>query len=97
MPEIGFDEEPISPVSRDDTVTKRKPNRTISSEATRLTPRLANVTEPPVCQSNTRNAQMPNTSTSEPNSTKRIDISRSVRRVVSAAAPTDDRMSLSPA
>src|SRR5688500_17109179 len=25
MPEIGFDDEPIRPVSRDDTVTKRKP------------------------------------------------------------------------
>ena len=29
MPEIGFDEEPISPVSRDETVTNRKPNATI--------------------------------------------------------------------
>ena len=26
MPEIGFDDEPISPVSRDETVTNRKPN-----------------------------------------------------------------------
>ena len=25
MPEIGFDDEPISPVRRDETVTKRKP------------------------------------------------------------------------
>ena len=29
MPEIGFDDEPISPVSRDETVTKRKPKMTI--------------------------------------------------------------------
>ena len=29
MPEMGFDEDPISPVSRDETVTKRKPNATI--------------------------------------------------------------------
>src|SRR5437764_13894498 len=30
MPEIGFDDEPISPVRRDETVTNRKPNTTIS-------------------------------------------------------------------
>ena len=29
MPEIGFDEEPISPVSREETVTNRKPNITM--------------------------------------------------------------------
>ena len=34
MPEIGFDDEPISPVSRDDTVTNRKPRMTISSAPT---------------------------------------------------------------
>ncbi len=33
MPEIGLDEEPISPVRREETVTNRKPNRTISSGA----------------------------------------------------------------
>ena len=36
MPEIGFDEEPISPVSRDDTVTNRKPKTTISSAPSRF-------------------------------------------------------------
>jgi hypothetical protein len=35
MPEIGFDDEPISPVSRDDTVTKRNPKRMI-----RMAPRM---------------------------------------------------------
>src|SRR6266513_339651 len=30
MPEIGFDDEPISPVKRDETVTNRKPKATIS-------------------------------------------------------------------
>ena len=30
MPEMGLDEDPISPVRRDDTVTNRKPNSTIS-------------------------------------------------------------------
>ena len=29
MPEIGFDELPMSPVMRDDTVTKKKPKTTI--------------------------------------------------------------------
>ena len=29
MPEIGFDDEPISPVSREETVTNRKPSTTI--------------------------------------------------------------------
>ena len=29
IPEIGFDDEPISPVRRDETVTKRKPKATI--------------------------------------------------------------------
>ena len=29
IPEMGFEEEPISPVNRDETVTNRNPNRTI--------------------------------------------------------------------
>ena len=36
MPEIGFDEEPISPVRRDDTVTNKKPKATISNAPKRL-------------------------------------------------------------
>ena len=35
IPEIGFDDEPTSPVSRDDTVTNRNPNATI-----RIAPRM---------------------------------------------------------
>ena len=31
IPEIGFDEEPISPVTREETVTKRKPKAMMSS------------------------------------------------------------------
>src|SRR5687767_5372125 len=31
MPEIGFDDDPISPVNRDETVTNRKPKATINS------------------------------------------------------------------
>jgi hypothetical protein len=30
MPEIGFDDDPISPVMREDTVTKRNPKQTIN-------------------------------------------------------------------
>ncbi len=33
IPEIGFDDEPISPVSREDTVTNRNPKITISAAA----------------------------------------------------------------
>ena len=37
MPEIGFDEEPIRPVMRDDTVAKKKPKSTIRID-TRMLP-----------------------------------------------------------
>ena len=37
MPEIGFDDEPIRPVMRDETVAKKKPNSTIRIE-TRMLP-----------------------------------------------------------
>ncbi len=36
MPEMGFEVEPISPVSRDDTVTNRKPNATIITAPARF-------------------------------------------------------------
>ena len=36
IPEIGFDEEPISPVRRDETVTKTKPKTTTSSAPSRF-------------------------------------------------------------
>ena len=38
IPEMGFDEEPISPVRRDDTVTKRKPKTTMRTAPTNLVP-----------------------------------------------------------
>src|SRR5262245_55268856 len=37
MPEMGFDDEPISPVMRLDTVTKKKPNSTMSTAETAFT------------------------------------------------------------
>src|SRR5215213_230938 len=36
MPEIGFDDDPIRPVMRDDTVTKKKPKTMISSDTRKL-------------------------------------------------------------
>ena len=36
MPEIGFEEEPMRPVMRDETVEKKKPNITISTAASTL-------------------------------------------------------------
>ena len=36
MPEMGLDEEPISPVSREETVTNRNPNTTISTAPRRF-------------------------------------------------------------
>ena len=40
MPEIGFDDEPISPVMRLDTVTKRKPNSTMRTAPSEVDPEL---------------------------------------------------------
>src|SRR5688572_13557068 len=36
MPEIGLDDEPIKPVMREETVTKKKPKTTIRTEARTL-------------------------------------------------------------
>src|SRR5688572_23435387 len=36
IPEIGLDDDPISPTMRDETVTKKKPKITTSTEATKL-------------------------------------------------------------
>src|SRR5438128_4903158 len=40
MLEIGFEEEPISPVRRDDTVTKRKPNKITKMAPSMAVPQL---------------------------------------------------------
>ena len=36
MPEIGFDELPMRPVMREDTLTKKKPNRMVSTADQRV-------------------------------------------------------------
>src|SRR5262249_36203783 len=68
IPEIGLEEEPISPVRRDETVTNRKPKATISSAPTRFQRKLS-------CGA----TMMAMRSTTIPPSTHFIDRSRSVR------------------
>src|SRR5687768_11160530 len=62
MPEIGFDDEPIVPVRRDETVTNKKPNTTIIAAPTspsRLKPRPRLGT----AASTTTSARLPNKTT----------------------------------
>ena len=74
MPEIGLALVPISPVIRDDTVTKKNPKTTISRAPSRFTP---------ICGSTVSSSASP----SEPTIVTQIGRSRSVRsRVV--AVPT---------
>ena len=82
MPEMGFEEDPISPVSRDDTVTNRNPSTTISAAPTAF-----------MCSAGA--SMIATISARQPNTTTFIDRSRSVRsREVVAAAPP--RKSFSP-
>ncbi len=88
MPEIGLDDEPISPVRRDDTVTNRKPKSTM-----RPAPRTC------MCRSGTQErtacrglvAQMAATRASVPTPTNHRGRSRSVRPV--PPSPPTPRMS----
>src|ERR1035441_10452571 len=74
IPDMGLDEEPISPVSREDTVTNRNPNTTIS-------------TAPRMFMCNEGAARMARIRARMPAPTNFIDRSRSVRRTeVSATA-----------
>ena len=76
IPEIGFDDEPIRPVMRDDTVAKKKPKRTIRTE-TRMLP----------CVGRPGATARKIASNSEPASTTIIGMSRSVRICAPAPAP----------
>src|SRR6266478_1000831 len=74
MPEMGLELEPISPVSREETVTKRKPQRIIITAPMRFMCRLgAN--------------RMATMSAAMPTKTNFIERSRSVRGTVSQPAP----------
>ena len=75
MPEIGFDEDPISPVIRDETVTKKKPKITIRIEARKFP-----------CVGIFGAIARKTASASEPIRTTRIGISRSVRSCFGAPA-----------
>ena len=75
MPEIGLDEDPMSPVIRDDTVTKKKPKMTIRTAARKF-PWVG------ILGATARKIA----SSSDPPSTKIIGRSRSVRI---CAAPLD--------
>ncbi len=74
IPEIGLDDEPISPVRREETVTKRKPKTRI----------ITAPINPPTLKPSPSAGTAINTATrpSEPNSTTNIGKSRSVRRAV---------------
>jgi hypothetical protein len=75
MPEIGFDDDPIKPVMRDETVAKKKPNRTTRTE-TRTLP----------CVGRPGMTARKMASSSEPPSTIDIGMSRSVRDCAPPAA-----------
>ena len=77
MPEIGFDEVPMRPVMREETVTKKKPKMTTRMDARKL-PRVGRF------GARARNSA----SRSDPMSTTTIGMSRSVRmRLAPAPAP----------
>ena len=73
MPEIGLDDEPISPVNREDTVTNRKPKTMMSSAPRRFILSVGTAT-------------MPTMSTMRPMPTKLMGRSRSVRGMATASA-----------
>ena len=83
MPLTGFDELPISPLIRDATVTNKNPNTTTNTAAIRF----ANA---PVCAPgiglNFSSAHIIAISTTEPTSTTRIEMSRSVRATPESAS-----------
>ena len=84
IPEIGFDDDPTSPVSRDETVTKRKPKIMISSAPARFI-------------WSDRKVSIRTTSPMIPPITHRVGISCSVLAMVAPATVESPRRSLIPA
>src|SRR5437870_7444698 len=74
IPEIGFEEEPISPVRRDETVTNRKPKATINNAPRMIQRRFRYGT-----------TMMTSSITTMPPTTNFIERSRSVRGALSLA------------
>ena len=87
MPEIGFDDVPMSPTMRLATVTKKNPNTITSRPSSSLLPM-------PLPGTNGSTAMIA-TSPAQPNSTTVIGRSRSVRLVCPASPPlrSDARLS----
>ena len=83
MPEIGFDEVPMSPVMRDETVTKKNPKMTTRIAARKLP-----------CVGSFGATARNSARSSDPPSTTTIGMSRSVR--IRAAAPARAPKSLNP-
>src|SRR5450631_3961267 len=77
IPETGFDELPINPTIREETVTKRNPNRATNSDAARLAIQL---TCAPGTGLNVRKKNIISTNTTDPPTTTLNGKSSSVRR-----------------
>src|SRR6185503_5698626 len=83
MPEIGLEDDPISPVRRDDTVTKRKPKTMI-----RIAAAMRAAIPVPPAYNGLANA-IATTSARTPMRTKFIGMSRSVRNLAGAPVAFD--------
>ena len=94
MPEIGFDEVPMSPAMREDTVTNRKPKTTTSTEAIRLAPAPVGA---PGTGLKVRKTHMRTTMIAEPASTSVIGRSCCVRPRPPVTAASVRRRSAAPA
>ena len=94
MPEMGFEEVPMSPTMREDTVTNRKPKITTSREASRLAKTPVGA---PGTGLNVSSDQTNRTITADPASTNVVLRSRLVRPTAAAWAALLLRRSAAPA
>jgi hypothetical protein len=93
MPEMGFEEVPMSPAMREETVTNRKPKITTRIDAIRLAPAPVGA---PGTGLKVRKAHIRATITAEPARTRVMGRSREVRPCTTGA-PVDLRRSAAPA
>src|SRR5580698_4709278 len=85
IPEMGFDDEPISPVSREETVTNKNPK--INTRPAPSTPLITAPETPAALSSCTKNTAKSANKPAEPSKTTRGDRSRSVREIRLTAEP----------
>src|SRR5262245_55300496 len=85
IPEMGLDEVPIRPTMRDDTVTKRKPKTTTSTDAITLARKPVGA---PGTGLNVSSPHIISTTSAEPASTTVVLRSRAVRPAASGEAPS---------